>query len=79
MLSDDLSKVSSVYNNRMIGKTYAVLVRDTDRKAGFFSAQTEGKITVRFASEDKSLIGQIINVKITSASNFSVEGELIQV
>ncbi|MCU4157711.1 tRNA (N6-isopentenyl adenosine(37)-C2)-methylthiotransferase MiaB [Carboxylicivirga sp. A043] len=79
LLSEDLAEVSGAYNQRMLGKVYPVLVRDTDRKSGFLSSQTEGKITVRFASEDKSLIGQIVNVKITSASNFSVEGELVEV
>ncbi len=79
LLSDDLAEVSGAYNANMVGKEFPVLVRDTDRKNGFLSAQTEGKITVRFASEDSSLIGQIVTVRITSASNFSVEGELIAV
>ncbi|MCT4586302.1 MAG: tRNA (N6-isopentenyl adenosine(37)-C2)-methylthiotransferase MiaB [Carboxylicivirga sp.] len=79
LLSDDLAEVSGAYNARMIDQTFPVLVRDTDRKKGYLSGQTEGKITVRFASEDRALIGQIVNVKITSASNFSVEGELVEI
>ncbi len=79
LLSEDLAEVASAYNAAMVGHIYPVLVRDTDRKSGYLSAQTEGKITVRFPSEDKALIGQIIDVKITSASNFSVEGELLEV
>ncbi|RLD32769.1 MAG: hypothetical protein DRI72_06425, partial [Bacteroidetes bacterium] len=34
---------------------------------------------VRFASEDKSLIGQFVQVRITSAAPFSTEGELVKV
>ncbi len=79
LLSEDLAEVSGAYNQQMLGNTYPILVRDTDRKAGYLSGQTEGKITVRFESADHSLIGQIVNVKITSASNFSVEGELVEV
>lgn len=77
LLSDDLADVSGAYNKNMVGKVFPVLVRDTDRKNGFLSGQTEGKITVRFASEDIDLIGKIVDVNITSASNFSVEGELV--
>ncbi|WP_439183497.1 tRNA (N6-isopentenyl adenosine(37)-C2)-methylthiotransferase MiaB [Carboxylicivirga taeanensis] len=79
ILSADLAEVSGRYNAQLLGKEVSVLVRDTDRKQGYLSAQTEGKITVRFASEDKSLIGRIVTVKITSTTNFSVEGELVEV
>ncbi|MBS2212413.1 tRNA (N6-isopentenyl adenosine(37)-C2)-methylthiotransferase MiaB [Carboxylicivirga mesophila] len=79
LLSEDLAEVSGAYNTAMVGQVFPVLVRDTDRKSGYLSGQTEGKITVRFASDNKALIGQIVDVKITSASNFSVEGELVEV
>ena len=65
------------YNQEMIGKTYKVLVRGKDRKEGYLSALTEGKIIVRFASEDDRLLGQFVNVKVNSAVPFSTEGELI--
>jgi len=77
LLSEDLAATSGDYNKKMVGKSYRLLVRDTDRKAGYLSGQTEGKITVRFPSDDSSLIGQFVDVNITSASNFSAEGELI--
>jgi len=78
LLTEDLAEVSGAYNQSMIGKVVSVLVRDNDRKSGYLSAQTEGKITVRFASQE-NLIGRFVKVKITSASNFSVEGELVTV
>ena len=63
----------------MIGKTVRVLVRGTDRKEGFLSAYTEGKLIVRFASENQNLIGRFADVKITSATDFSMEGQLKEV
>ena len=63
----------------MVGQTVRVLVRSTDRKEGFLTSHTEGKLIVRFASENTDLIGQFADVKITSAADFSMEGELIKI
>ncbi len=78
VLTGDLMKYSLEYTRNMIGKTLKVLVRGKDRKAGYLSALTEGKIIVRFASEDDNLIGNFVNVKINSATPFSTEGELVE-
>lgn len=79
ILTEELRKHNIPYNKKLVGKTLRVLVRGTDRKEGFLSSLTEGKLIVRFASADESLIGQFADVKITSASDFSMEGELIAV
>ncbi len=79
ILTEELRKHNIVYNKNQVGKTVRVLVRGTDRKEGFLSALTEGKLIVRFASDDESLIGQFVNVKIASSSDFSQEGELVKV
>jgi len=76
-LSDDLRKVSSVHNREMINKTYRVLVTGHDRKAGYFSALTEGKIVTRFASTDEQLIGRFVDLEITSSTDFSIEGKMV--
>jgi tRNA-2-methylthio-N6-dimethylallyladenosine synthase len=78
-LTEELMKHSLAYNKNMIGKTYKVLVRGKDRKAGYLSALTEGKIIVRFASEDENLLGTFVQVKVNSAVPFSTEGELIEI
>ena len=78
-LSEALQKHTLVYNQGMIGKTFKVLVTGKDRKSGYLSALTEGKIVLRFPAEDESLIGKFIHVKITSAVAFSAEGERIKV
>ena len=77
LLTNELRKHNLQYNKAMIGKTVKVLVRGADRKEGYLSALTEGKLIVRFASENQNLIGKFANVKITSATDFSMEGELL--
>ncbi len=77
VLTDELRKHNFPFNEKLVGKTFRTLVRGADRKEGFLSSLTEGKLIIRFASEDKSLIGQFVDVKITSATDFSMEGELV--
>lgn len=76
ILSEDLGKISSAHYQSMEGKKYRVLVRGKDRKAGHLSALTEGKLIVRFPSEDEGLIGQFVNITFTESSEFSAEGLL---
>jgi tRNA-2-methylthio-N6-dimethylallyladenosine synthase len=78
-LSNDLRKVSSVHNRNMIGKTYRVMVTGHDRKEGYLSALTEGKIVTRFASDDHQLIGQFVDLEIASSTDFSIEGKIVEV
>lgn len=77
VLSDDLKSVSSLYTASMVGKEFRILVNGHDRLEGYLSGLTEGKITVRFRSDNEALIGSFINVKITKSSDFSAEGEMI--
>jgi len=77
LLTNELMKHSLAYNQSLIGKTMTVLVRGKDRKRGYLSALTEGKIIVRFASDDENLIGRFVKIKIHSAAPFSMEGELV--
>ncbi len=79
ILTEELRKHNLPFNTKMIGQTVRVLVRNTDRKDGFLTSHTEGKLIIRFASDDKNLIGNFADVKITSASDFSMEGELVKV
>jgi tRNA-2-methylthio-N6-dimethylallyladenosine synthase len=78
-LTEELRKHNRIYNQNLLGKTMRVLVRGHDRKDGFLSALTEGKLIVRFPAENEDLTGQFVDVKITSASDFSLEGELVKV
>ena len=76
-LTEELMKHSLVYNQALVGTTVKMLVEDFDRKNGYLTGHTEGKIVIRFASTDTSLIGQIVNMKVTSASALSIEGTLV--
>ncbi len=77
ILTDELMKHALIYNTNLIGSTVKMLVEDHDRKADFLTGHTEGKIVMRFASDDDSLIGQIVKVKVTHATPLSIEGDLV--
>ena len=72
-LTEELMKHSLIYNQALVGQNVKMLVEDYDR---YLTGHTEGKIVIRFASKDESLIGQIVTVKVTSASPLSIEGVL---
>ena len=77
LLTADLEKVAIEHTRKIKGKTVRLLVRDKDRKDGYLSGHTEGKIIVRFPSDDESLIGSFVDVRIDSVRPFSAEGELV--
>ncbi len=78
-LTEDLKIHSKNYNSTMLDKVFRVLVKGTAKHDGYLAGLTEGRINVRFLSTDESLIGRFVNVKITSAADFSVEGEMITI
>ncbi len=64
-------------NESCIGKTYSVLVESVSKNADeYLTGRTEHFRLVHFKG-DKSLLGQIVNVKINSAKTFHMEGELV--
>ena len=77
ILTEELRKHNRIYTRQLEGETLRVLVRGVDRKEGYLSAITEGKLIVRFPSRNQNLIGQFADVKISSASDFSLEGKYI--
>ena len=77
ILTDELMKHSLVYNQNLVGKTVKVLVNGIDRNSAYLTGHTEGKIVIRFKSNDKNLIGKIVNVEVTSATPLSIEGNLV--
>lgn len=75
-LSEVMKIHSHQYNEALVGKTVRVLINGTDRKTGFSTGLTEGKLIVRIDKKEESLMGKIVKVKITSAADFSMSGEL---
>ncbi len=76
-LTEVLMKHSHEYNKTLIGKTLKMLVRGRDRKPGYLSGYTEGKLVIRFRSDNEHLIGRFVNVRIDSVAPLSLEGELV--
>ena len=77
ILTDELMKHSLVYNQGLVGKTLKVIATGFDRNQSYLTGYTEGKIVIRFKSNDKNLIGKIVNVEVTSATPLSIEGNLV--
>lgn len=77
ILTDELMKHSLVYNQGLVGKTLKVIVNGFDRNNAYLTGYTEGKIVIRFKSNDKNLIGKIVKVEVTSATPLSIEGNLV--
>ncbi|MDD4193517.1 MAG: tRNA (N6-isopentenyl adenosine(37)-C2)-methylthiotransferase MiaB [Mangrovibacterium sp.] len=75
-LSEVLKIHTREYNGQLVGKTLRVLLNGTDRKTGFTTGFTEGKLTVRLDSGMPELVGKMVDVKITSAADFSLSGEV---
>jgi len=78
-LTDKLEAISLQYNQQLIGKEMTILVRNTERKTGYLSGYTEGKIVTRVVSKDVTLIGKFVTVKVTEASGFSISGNLVDI
>ena len=76
-LSTELKAMSLKYNKSLVGTRARVLVHGHDRKPGYLSAKTEGKIIVRFPWEGEDIVGEFADVRITTAAEMSVEGELL--
>lgn len=66
---------SAKWNQTLLHQTIPVLINGVEKKTGYLSGYTEGRINVRILSNDKTLVGQICPVKITSALDFSLAGE----
>jgi tRNA-2-methylthio-N6-dimethylallyladenosine synthase len=77
-LTEELTIHSLEYNKGLIGKKVKILVTGPDRKQGYLSGYTEGRIVSRFESDDLSLIGSYAVIKVNSASPYAIEGILIK-
>lgn len=76
-LVDLVNSISAEKNSAYIGKVEKVLVEGPSKtNKNTFTGRTDGFKLVNFQG-DKSMIGQIVDVKITSSNTFSLEGEVI--
>ncbi|MBO4285841.1 MAG: MiaB/RimO family radical SAM methylthiotransferase, partial [Bacilli bacterium] len=77
-LVSHLEKSISSKSNEMIGKVYPVLVEGVSKtNKEMFSGYTENNKLVHFKA-DETLVGKIVNVRITESHTYSMLGELVK-
>jgi len=69
------AKISKELANESIGKTYEVLCDTYNDKDGYFRGKTNSGKIVWFKS-DKDVLGEFLNVKVKSAKNSNLYGEI---
>lgn len=75
ILNKELNKGFLESNQKLLGKTLKVLVNDKGSKDGFLYGYTMQNKLVNFKGDDR-LIGSIVNVEITEAKTWSLDGKL---
>ena len=76
-LTEVLRGTAQTNNKKLVGSTIPVLVEHKSRKAGKMLGRTEGLKSVEFDSEDESLIGEFIEMKIVDCDPWRFFGECI--
>jgi len=61
------------FNKKFVGKTVLVLV--LEKKKGFYFGKTRHYQTVKFRAEKENLIGKFVQLQVTKAFNFGLEGK----
>ena len=75
-LMEILRKSALENNKKYLGETVKVLVEGKNKRNELFgSTQTAKIVKISSASHDDNLVGKFINVKITKAQDFGLEGE----
>ena len=75
-LNELVNKYAREANNKYIGKTVKVLIEGPSDKNGKVMGYTDTMKLVNI-SADKKYIGKIVDIKITEAKTWSLEGELL--
>lgn len=71
-LTEVLKRSAGAANQAMVGREVTVLIDGNDRKPGYLSARTEGRIPVRVPQAPDLQIGQFARVRIDSAQPLSL-------
>ena len=76
-LNEKINKYSLESNKKYLGKTVKVLINGhSDKGDNMYSGYTDSMKLVNVKS-NKDIIGQIVDVKITDAKSFSLDGEVV--
>lgn len=77
-LLEVMNRINLGRNEACIGEVMSVLVEGTSKnKEEYLTGRTDGFKLVHFKGDD-SLVGQIVNIKITGVRTFSMTGELVE-
>lgn len=71
-----LNEISKKKNIEAIGRIESVLVEGFNEKKGNYFGRTRGNKNIHFNGDD-SLIGQIVDVKVTDATSSSLRGDVL--
>lgn len=77
-LVDLVNSISMEKNSKYVGKVEKVLVEGPSKtNSKTYAGRTEGFKLVNFTG-DESMVGQIVDVEITSSNTFSLEGKVVK-
>ena len=77
-LNEVINKYALINNQTLINKTLKVLVEGSSEKdSNLLMGYTEGNKLVNFIGP-KDIIGKIVDVKITDAKTWSLDGEYVK-
>ncbi|MBN2509505.1 MAG: MiaB/RimO family radical SAM methylthiotransferase [Spirochaetales bacterium] len=76
ILSGVLKETASRRNAARVGTETPVLITGMDRKPGFHTARTEGRINIRIPGTDPHLIGRILPAQIEKSNGLTLFGSL---
>ncbi len=76
ILQQAISESQQTFNDNLVGKTLSVLMESTGRRDGQLVGRSPYMQAVHCLM-DESYMNQLVNLKIISASKFSLEGELV--
>lgn len=76
-LTQVLERTALERNRQLPGREIPVLVDGYDRKAGYLSGKTEGRIPVRLPDTGEPLIGRFVTLRVTAARPLSIAGEVV--
>ena len=77
-LNEVVNKYFLENNKKLEGKTLPVLVEGVSSKKNMYYGYSDTNKLINFTCEDKISVGDIVNVKISSAKTWSLDGEKVK-
>jgi tRNA-2-methylthio-N6-dimethylallyladenosine synthase len=71
-------EIQIVRNARLVGRIFEVMVEGKSRRENQWSGHTGNYAILNFTSQKKELLGQYVQVKVTSAGANSLVGEMVE-